>query len=241
MRSRFRRNLALVSALALSIECVAAAAGVAQREPRARDIVILDSRVAARLLVDETKPEYPALAKVNYIQGAVRMQLRVTPEGRVAEAHVVHGHPFLAEAALQAVRRWVYRPLKRGAEATEFTTFVEVRFALHTRSIERLPPTPEKDLNRQIQPPVVLGDVSADAPDDTVRMRVLVGVKGQALDSEPLSGRPSDYDAARRNVDRWTFKPAHWGNHAVPWYLDVDVPVRSIPLADGLGDQRPDQ
>lgn len=235
MASVLRHKLELAGALGLLMPCLAAAA---QKNPATAQDVVLDSKAASRLLVDEVKPDYPTLAKVNYIQGSVRVLLRVTREGHVAEVHVVHGHPFLAEAALQAVRRWVYRPLKRGAEAAGFTTYVDVKFALRTRSLERLPPTPVKDLDRQVQPPVLLGESPGEAPAELVRMRVLVGPKGHALDSEPLSGPPARFGSARQEVEHWTFRPAQWGNHTVPWYLDVDVPVRE-PLADGPGDPPP--
>ena len=237
MASLSEEKFEVVGALALSMLClIMTAASAAQTGPTAPSGAVLESKAATRLLIDEVKPDYPALAKVNYIQGSVRLLLRVTREGRVAEVHVVHGHPFLAEAALQAARRWVYRPLKKGSQALEFTTFVDVRFALHTRKIEQLPPTPEKDLDRQVQPPVLLGSLPEEPPADLVRMRVLVGPKGHALDSEPLSGPPAGFDAARKRIEHSAFRPAQWGNHAVPWYLDVDVPVGDMPFADGSGD-----
>src|SRR5216117_704851 len=111
MASRFLASAQPASSLAWVVVCLIASMMAAQTGSPAPDAVLLDSKSASRMLVNEVKPEYPALAKVNYIQGAVRMQLRVTREGRVVEAHVVRGHPFLAEAALQAVRRWMYRPL----------------------------------------------------------------------------------------------------------------------------------
>src|SRR2546422_4529 len=222
MASRFLVNAQPASSLAWMMVCLIASALVAQTGSPAPDSVLLDSKSASRMLLSEVKPEYPALAKVNYIQGAVRMQLRVSREGQVAEAHVVRGHPFLAEAALQAVRRWMYRPLKRGSQATEFSTFVDVRFALHGKKIDQMPPQPERDLDRQVRPPVLLRKPAGSWSPGSVRMRVLVGAKGQTLDSEPLAGKPSHFAAARHQVEQWTFRPARWGNHPVPRYLDGD-------------------
>ena len=119
----------------------------------------------------------------------------------------------------------MYRPLKRGSQATEFSTFVDVRFALHGRKIDQMPPQPDRDLDRQIRPPVLLRKPAGSWSLGSVRMRVLVGAKGQTLDSEPLAGAPSHFAAARHQVEQWTFRPARWGNHPVPWYLDVDVSV----------------
>ena len=208
--------------------------------PSAPETPVVDNKVASRLLVDEVKPEYPPLAKLNYIQGSVRVQLRITREGRVVEAHVVRGHPFLAEATLQAVRRWVYNPLKRGSQVTGFLTVVDVKFSLHGRNAERLPPTPEQDLDRQVQPPALLESPPLNGSAEPVRMRVLVGPKGSVLDAEPLRGPPTGFGAARRTVEGWQFKPARWGNHAVPWYLDIDVPA-DFAQARGPGDPPEDR
>ena len=51
--------------------------------PHAR-LLVLNSREASRLIVDQVRPEYPPLAKVNSIQGPVRIQLLVAGGGRVA-------------------------------------------------------------------------------------------------------------------------------------------------------------
>src|SRR5438309_5040351 len=196
MASRFLASAQPASSPAWVVVCLIASIMAAQTNSPAPDPVLLDSKSASRMLLSEVKPEYPALAKVNYIQGSVRMQLRVTPEGRVVDAHVIHGHPFLAEAALQAVRRWVYRPLRRGSAAAEFSTFVDVKFALHTRRIDRMPPQPERDLDRQVRPPVPLRKPASSDSGDSVRMRVLIGAKGQILDTQPLAGAPSHFAAA---------------------------------------------
>jgi len=45
------------------------------------------------------------------------------------------------------------------------------------------------------------------------------------IDSETPSGSASDFALARKTIESWTFRPAHWGSLAIPWYLDVDVPI----------------
>jgi TonB family protein len=241
MASQWPGKFGRASGWTLLAGCAATAVWAAQTASRAPGPVVLNSKEASRLLVDEVKPEYPALAKVNYIQGLVRLQLRVTPEGRVATVHVMRGHPFLAEAAMQAARHWIYRPFKSGVEAVGFTTFVDVRFSLHPHSLEQLPPAPEKDLDREVKPPALLARLPEDTPADSVRMRVLVGDKGRVLDSQPLSGPASGFEAARQQVERWTFRPARWGNHTVPWYMEINVPVSGGPAAEGSSNTSPDQ
>ena len=75
-----------------------------------QQLPVLGAKEASRLLLNQVPPEYPALAKVNYIQGRVRVQLVISPGGTVARAHVLSGNPLLAAAVLNSVREWRYRP-----------------------------------------------------------------------------------------------------------------------------------
>ena len=56
------------------------------------------------------QPVYPELARRMKLSGVVRIELAIAPDGKVKSAKVLGGHPLLAEAAMDAVRRWVYEP-----------------------------------------------------------------------------------------------------------------------------------
>ncbi len=206
------------------------AAGVVARAPALPpQFPFVDSKKASKMVTHEVKPRYPTLARINYIQGAVRLAIRVTKDGQVASTHVVKGHPFLAIAAIEAVQTWRYSPLPDQKEIGPFETFVDVKFTLHLRNPQQWPPTPEADLGQRVRPPEVLSVNAAPSEpgsaQQTVRLRVLVNEAGQAIDSERLSGPAELVEAAQKEVSNWTFKPARWGNQTVPWYLTVDVHV----------------
>jgi protein TonB len=55
-------------------------------------------------------PVYPQLAILGRVQGEVVLECTIDVRGRVAEAKVLGGNPLLDEAALEAVRQWVYTP-----------------------------------------------------------------------------------------------------------------------------------
>jgi TonB family protein len=207
----------------------------AESGPSGSQGVLLSTKDAARLLVSQIKPVYPPLAKLNFIQGHVRLQLVVTPQGVVREAHVVRGHPILAASAMKAIRRWVYRPFITRSVPMPFETFVDVNFALKARKVQEFPLEPELDLRRQIQPPAILGRPPGSSP-ASVRLRVLVSDEGKAIDSQTIGGLSGYLEAAREKVKNWNFRPAHYGNLAVPWYLDVDVPVENLTLPAGATD-----
>lgn len=51
-------------------------------------------------------PVYPELAHKMNITGTVKISVTVAPNGSVKEAHVVGGHPLLANEALMAAKKW---------------------------------------------------------------------------------------------------------------------------------------
>jgi len=179
------------------------------------------------------------LAKVNFIQGKVRVQLQVGADGAVTSAHVLSGNALLAAAVLNSVGAWRYRPLVGKGGPAPFTTKVEVNFSLRTARLDLVPTQAESDFRRQVKPPEVLTKTGeASASDPSVRLRLLVSAEGKVIDSEILKGIPSLIEGARKIIKRWSFRPARWGTLSVPWYLDVDVPVDNPPAAAGLSAQR---
>jgi len=60
------------------------------------------------------------------ITGTVKVQVVVSPNGTVKEAKVLGGHPVLANAALDAVRKWRFEPA-----AVESSGLVDIKFEGH--------------------------------------------------------------------------------------------------------------
>ena len=61
-----------------------------------------------RKLKSKVDPVYPEVARTMRIEGAVRLQVLVTPQGNVKDAKILGGNPLLASAAVDAVKRWKY-------------------------------------------------------------------------------------------------------------------------------------
>ncbi len=66
---------------------------------------------------------YPELARKINLTGTVRVEIVVAPNGSVKNAKVVGGHPVLANAALEAARRWRFEPA-----AAESIVIVDFKF-----------------------------------------------------------------------------------------------------------------
>lgn len=209
-----------------------AAAGCAESGPDSALPDFIPSKIATKFLVRNAAPEYPALAKMNYIQGRVSVQTFVDSGGEVTEVHIVKGHPFLAVATLKAIHNWLFTPAHDRQGPPNFLTYVEVQFSLQGRKYNQVPAKPETDLDRQVQPPELVDDVPPSENGKAVRMRVLVGADGKVLDSMPLGATADELREARRVLAGWSFRPAHWGAMPVPWYIEVSVPIAIWPTAE---------
>lgn len=185
---------------------------------------VLDSRQATRLLMSQVAPDYPAVAHTNYIQGNVRMEVFVGSDGQVRKAHVLRGNPLLAASALKAIYHWLYRPFMTAQGPVPFRTQVKFVFDLRRGTSDRFPANPEQDLEERVTAPQVAPNFDPPAT-QSVRLRVLVSDEGRVMDSTLVSGSSSLLESAQENVAQWRFEPARWGNLAVPWYVDVNVPV----------------
>jgi TonB family protein len=73
------------------------------------------------------KPVYPADAKRG-LSGAVRLKVLVNADGRVEQVNPIEGHPILAAAAEQAVRRWIYEPPTLNGKPSQVETVVKITF-----------------------------------------------------------------------------------------------------------------
>jgi len=64
------------------------------------------------------------------LSGTVELRAIISKDGSVIDLEVMTGHPMLAQAAVEAVRQWRYRPTLLNNQPVEVQTFVTVRFVL---------------------------------------------------------------------------------------------------------------
>jgi periplasmic protein TonB len=88
------------------------------------------SRMMEGNLIHRVEPSYPTLAKQARIQGSVLLRATIGKDGSIENLHLLSGHPMLAQAAVEAVRQWRYRPYFLNGEPVEVETQVTVNFVL---------------------------------------------------------------------------------------------------------------
>ena len=77
----------------------------------------------ARKVKNKVAPVYPDLARRMGISGVVKVQVTVDKAGTVKNSKLIGGHPILAQASLDAVRKWRFEPA-----GDDTTGVVEFRF-----------------------------------------------------------------------------------------------------------------
>jgi TonB family protein len=86
--------------------------------------------VSASRLIHSVEPLYPPDAKAQHLEGLVTLDVQIGGEGAVHNIAVVEGNPVLADAAVQAVRQWRYRPYAVDGRPVEMLTRITIRFTL---------------------------------------------------------------------------------------------------------------
>jgi TonB family protein len=87
-------------------------------------------KVMAAQLIHTVHPEYPEIARLEFLQGKVQLHALIGRDGSVEYVQVLAGYCSLAEAAQRAVRQWQYRPTLLNGEPVEVDTTIEVVFKL---------------------------------------------------------------------------------------------------------------
>jgi protein TonB len=78
-------------------------------------------------------PIYPVLAQQMKVQGSVVLQARIGKDGSVQSLQVVSGPEILANAALEAVRQWRFKPAYEAGRAVPAEARITVNFTISTR------------------------------------------------------------------------------------------------------------
>ena len=75
-------------------------------------------------------PEYPDIAKQARVQGVVILECTISPQGKVTDVKILRGIPLLDQAAVSAVRQWVYTPTLLNGVPVPVIMTVTVNFKL---------------------------------------------------------------------------------------------------------------
>jgi periplasmic protein TonB len=80
--------------------------------------------------IRDVPPRYPVVAQQARIEGTVIIEAVIGVDGHVQSARSLRRTPFLEDAALEAVRQWVFTPTRLNGEAVPVVMTVTVSFQL---------------------------------------------------------------------------------------------------------------
>jgi TonB family protein len=75
-------------------------------------------------------PVYPDIAKQARVQGVVILECTISPDGRVTDVKLLRGIPLLDQAAIEAVKQWVYTPTLLNGVPVPVIMTITVNFRL---------------------------------------------------------------------------------------------------------------
>ena len=178
------------------------------------------SQVTNPTIVHKVAPDYTPEARAAGLQGTVSLYVEVGADGEPSNIEVLHGLGLGLDAkAVEAVRRWEFRPGARGSEPAKIGRSVDVDFRLDDSAPWRIRLAAyhvdrnSKKRSEVLAKPILQHYSSPDAaacpaPGADVIVDLAVGADGAPgkIGVKPLefAGR----DAIVKAVEGWRFQPA---------------------------------
>lgn len=103
---------------------------VAIAHPDVKAPVHVPSTVVEGLLIHKVVPVYPSIGIAMHQQGTVILAATISKNGTIENLRAVSGPAILQQAAIDAVKRWAYRPYLLNGEPVAVETTINVIFSL---------------------------------------------------------------------------------------------------------------
>jgi TonB family protein len=96
----------------------------------AQSPVHVEAADAQKHLAARVDPVYPAIAKAARVEGQVEVAIEIGSDGKVTSEKAVSGPPMLQQSALDAIKKWQFKPFEIRGTATSVSTTLTVPFSL---------------------------------------------------------------------------------------------------------------
>jgi len=104
--------------------------GLPDAPPPTQQAVRVGGQIKEPKKLKNVAPVYPDIAKQARVQGVVILECTISPQGKVNDVKVLRGIPLLDQAAIDAVRQWVYTPTLLNGVPVPVIMTVTVNFKL---------------------------------------------------------------------------------------------------------------
>jgi TonB family protein len=185
-----------------------------KRQEFEKDAVPVKGEVRQPKLLKKIEPVYPEAALKKGIQGIVILEAKIDEQGKVIDVLVLRSVPGLDQAAIDAVKQWVYEPMiiKGKPQKAIFTT--TVNFRLGEKDIEKFAEGAVK-VKDAIEPPKIIKKVDPVYPEaarklgveGVVILQARTDIYGRVKDVMVLRSVPALNQAAIDAVKQWVYEP----------------------------------
>jgi TonB family protein len=83
-----------------------------------------------RRIISAPRPTYPEIARKAGVEGMVRLQVRLTPQGRIEVQKILEGDTVLADAAIAGIKQWRGKPVCMDGKPVDVISTVSFEFHL---------------------------------------------------------------------------------------------------------------
>jgi len=167
-------------------------------------------------LIKQVDPRYPEIARQARVEGVVILEAETDVYGRVQNAKILRSIPLLDQAAIDAVRQWIYAPLMIDNKPRGCIFTVTVRFALDGG--KSVPPAKDGEplkITGDVKGPKLIKQVDPVYPpvarqsqvEGTVILEVTTDIYGRVRDIKVLRSIPLLDQAAVDAVKQWVYEP----------------------------------
>jgi TonB family protein len=165
-------------------------------------------------LLKLVQPVYPAIARQAHIGGVVILEAKIDESGRVMDAKILRSVPLLDQAAIDAVKQWVYEPLILEGKPQKALFTTTVAFKLSEKDIEEFA-TGAVKITGDLKPPKLLKLVQPVYPEiahqahveGVVILQAKTDIHGRVQDVMVLRSVPLLDQAAIDAVKQWVYEP----------------------------------
>ena len=103
---------------------------VAQTDTNSTDTSPLTVGSLLEFATKRVNPVYPPQARTMRMSGVVKVEVTVDENGNVTEVQNTNGPGLLQRSAVEAVKKWQFKPFMRNGQPTKATGFVNFNFTL---------------------------------------------------------------------------------------------------------------
>jgi TonB family protein len=185
-----------------------------KREEFRKDAVPLKGDLKPPKLIKKVEPVYPDEARKNGVQGVVILEAKIGERGQVIDAMILRSVPQLDQAAIDALKQWVYEPMTLNGKPIKTLITVTVRFKLDEKDIEKFAEGAVK-VTDAIPPPKLIKKMNPVYPEaarqagveGVVILEARIDVEGRVKNVRILRSVPLLDQAAIDAVRQWVYTP----------------------------------